>query len=296
MTGFAAILLYLLQYLKTGDSKTGQYLILLIIFSTAALFILFGNYIQVYVGINIYIYIVLLSVYILWFPVFFYFIPRVLYSFIGKPFPKGIKIFSLGFSLTILLMLFFTLIILHNPRMIYWALIFEIKSIINILFTVIYTVITIILLKEYKTVKDPIILGGLHKAGILSLIFIPVLVFEVIIIPLNQDFKLIPIDNFFTLLIYSLWNILSITGFYKVVMLKEKLVSHEKSSLSHLDSYMVTPREKEIIKKLITGKSYQEIADELFISYPTVKSHVYNIYNKLGIKNKIEMIQMVNKQ
>ena len=47
---------------------------------------------------------------------------------------------------------------------------------------------------------------------------------------------------------------------------------------------------------LIKGFSYQEIADRLFISYRTVKSHVYNIYQKLRIGNKIELVQLISQR
>lgn len=62
-----------------------------------------------------------------------------------------------------------------------------------------------------------------------------------------------------------------------------------------LDSYNITSREAEVISLLINGCSYNRICDELVISLPTVKTHVRNIYKKLGINNKIELINMVSK-
>ena len=50
----------------------------------------------------------------------------------------------------------------------------------------------------------------------------------------------------------------------------------------------LTPREQEILLLIIDGQSYQEIASGLFISMPTVKSHIYHIYEKLHVSNKIE--------
>lgn len=47
-------------------------------------------------------------------------------------------------------------------------------------------------------------------------------------------------------------------------------------------------REQEILQLIIEGHSYAEIATKLFISMSTVKSHIYHIYEKLHVSNKIE--------
>lgn len=53
-------------------------------------------------------------------------------------------------------------------------------------------------------------------------------------------------------------------------------------SLSH--------REKEILEQLSKGLMYKEIAAELFISPETVRKHVYHIYEKLHVTNRIEAV------
>lgn len=50
----------------------------------------------------------------------------------------------------------------------------------------------------------------------------------------------------------------------------------------------LTHREQEILQLIIDGHSYNEIAAKLFISISTVKSHIYHIYEKLHVSNKIE--------
>jgi DNA-binding CsgD family transcriptional regulator len=59
--------------------------------------------------------------------------------------------------------------------------------------------------------------------------------------------------------------------------------------------YSISQREKEILKLLLDGKSNKEIEDELFISYHTVKNHVYNLYQKLGVKTRYELVHLVTK-
>jgi DNA-binding NarL/FixJ family response regulator len=52
----------------------------------------------------------------------------------------------------------------------------------------------------------------------------------------------------------------------------------------------LTAREREILSLIGSGKSNQEIAHELFISYKTVKNHVYHLFAKLGIHTRAEAI------
>ena len=48
----------------------------------------------------------------------------------------------------------------------------------------------------------------------------------------------------------------------------------------------LTDRETEVLTLLATGMSNAEIGDELFISINTVKSHLKNVYGKLGVDNR----------
>ena len=53
---------------------------------------------------------------------------------------------------------------------------------------------------------------------------------------------------------------------------------------------LLTKREIEILQQLSNGLSYKEIAEQLLISYETVKQHIKNIYRKLHVHNKIGAI------
>jgi len=58
----------------------------------------------------------------------------------------------------------------------------------------------------------------------------------------------------------------------------------------------LTKREVEILEHLATGLNYQLIAENLFISPPTVRKHLENIYRKLQVHNKMEAVQKAKKQ
>lgn len=52
----------------------------------------------------------------------------------------------------------------------------------------------------------------------------------------------------------------------------------------------ITARELQILRCLQTGASNQQIAESLFISEYTVKSHLYQIFKKLSVKNRVQAI------
>jgi DNA-binding NarL/FixJ family response regulator len=58
----------------------------------------------------------------------------------------------------------------------------------------------------------------------------------------------------------------------------------------------LTTREKEILTLLSKGKTTQDIADELFLSFLTIQTHRRNILNKLGVKNVAELINLAIKE
>lgn len=53
---------------------------------------------------------------------------------------------------------------------------------------------------------------------------------------------------------------------------------------------VLSPREIEVLKALIDGLSNKEIGEKLFIAISTVKTHIINIYSKLGVKNRVEAV------
>lgn len=56
--------------------------------------------------------------------------------------------------------------------------------------------------------------------------------------------------------------------------------------------YGISKRERQIIKEICSGKTNQEIADELFISLQTVKDHTYNIFRKVNVRNRVQLSQV----
>jgi ATP/maltotriose-dependent transcriptional regulator MalT len=54
----------------------------------------------------------------------------------------------------------------------------------------------------------------------------------------------------------------------------------------------ITPRELEILNLIAQGMSNREIADRLFVSENTVKTHSSRVFDKLGAKRRTQAVQM----
>lgn len=58
---------------------------------------------------------------------------------------------------------------------------------------------------------------------------------------------------------------------------------------------ILTDREMEILKEMVTGKNYKAIGEKLFISPLTVRKHTANIYEKLHVNSRAQIINLAHK-
>jgi len=59
-----------------------------------------------------------------------------------------------------------------------------------------------------------------------------------------------------------------------------------------LEGRNLSPRERQIALCVLEGKSNKSIEQELFIGKRTVESHLYSIYQKLGVKNRLQLARL----
>jgi DNA-binding CsgD family transcriptional regulator len=75
---------------------------------------------------------------------------------------------------------------------------------------------------------------------------------------------------------------------------REPLMKKDNLTASCIGYYNLTGRETEIIEMLVRGMTNQELADSLFISKKTVENHLYSIYQKMDVKNRMHLLQILN--
>jgi len=61
-----------------------------------------------------------------------------------------------------------------------------------------------------------------------------------------------------------------------------------KGNVSPTSAIQLTNREKEILRMIKDGMSNSAVSESLALSEHTVKSHLYNIYKKIGVRNRME--------
>ncbi|WP_027400554.1 LuxR family transcriptional regulator [Anaerovorax odorimutans] len=105
-------------------------------------------------------------------------------------------------------------------------------------------------------------------------------------------------------ILFTLFLLLPILNYHMSTLLKNHNFFIFFTSLSHpkqetvLESNNIsdnlTEREKEIIEGVLKGYTYKKIASDLYISENTIKTHTKNIYRKLNISSKYQLIQLFN--
>jgi len=63
-----------------------------------------------------------------------------------------------------------------------------------------------------------------------------------------------------------------------------------RSGSENSEPLQLTEREQEVLRLLSLGKRHEEIALALYVSVPTVRYHIKNIYQKLGVNNKVSAL------
>ncbi|MDF2484120.1 MAG: transcriptional regulator, LuxR family [Herbinix sp.] len=83
-------------------------------------------------------------------------------------------------------------------------------------------------------------------------------------------------------------NHIYLNRFAELPPMEQTNLIKEVTLIEHL-----TERESEIAALLMQGRTYKMVAAELFLSENTIKTHIKNIYSKLQIKNKTELINIL---
>jgi len=73
---------------------------------------------------------------------------------------------------------------------------------------------------------------------------------------------------------------------------------HSNPDYADLDaclSDLLTRKEVKILEAIVGGHTNQDIADNSFLSPHTVKTHIYNLYKKIGVTNRVQAVNWARK-
>jgi two-component system, NarL family, response regulator LiaR len=131
-------------------------------------------------------------------------------------------------------------------------------------------------------VKKTILIYGLAMA---ILIFaLKYLEYRLVVRDLSTEFYVGIIAVFFTGL--GVWAGLRLTS-RKVILIGPEFVFNE----GELHRLGISKREHEVLELMAKGLSNQEIADKLFVSLNTIKTHTSNLFLKLEVSRRTQAVQ-----
>jgi len=92
----------------------------------------------------------------------------------------------------------------------------------------------------------------------------------------------------------GIWLGIKLTGRQRVVIKEVPVPSAEPflPDQRKREDLGITPRELEILELIAQGLSNREIADKLFVSENTVKTHSSRVFDKLGAKRRTQAVQL----
>jgi two-component system, NarL family, response regulator LiaR len=98
-----------------------------------------------------------------------------------------------------------------------------------------------------------------------------------------------------TFAVLGIWLGLKLTGRQQRVVIKEVPAPAGEPFLPDQrkrEDLGITPRELEILELIAQGMSNREIAEKLFVSENTVKTHSSRVFDKLGAKRRTQAVQL----
>lgn len=140
--------------------------------------------------------------------------------------------------------------------------------------------------------KKTILIYGLAMAGLT--ILLKVIEFKFLVRDISLEIYLGIIALFFTILgVWAGTRLITRKTIVKEIEIPVPVVSNAEfvQDDAQMKKLGISQREYEVLQLMSAGLSNQEIADKLFISLPTVKTHAANLYVKLDVKRRTQAVQ-----
>jgi DNA-binding CsgD family transcriptional regulator len=170
------------------------------------------------------------------------------------------------------------------------------QSVLTIWFVSVHLFLSVIYSMSFLLFTKPGTLIQFREKSerILAFIVLIIMIFSFVLFVVNYEkFTLELLQQNGGVILAIICIILSVSKIpsdIKKLVQTEKTISTDENTIAKLG---ITQREQEVLQLLVTGKTYKEIATELFISLPTVKTHVSNIYSKVKVRNRLELSNLI---
>ena len=144
--------------------------------------------------------------------------------------------------------------------------------------------------RENWSVKKPVLLYGLLGGVLIALL--KVIEYRYLVIEHSVEIYGGLIALVFVTL--GIWLGLRLTGRAKTIVVRETVPAPATFVLNEekVTSLGITKRELEILELIAAGLSNKEIAERVFVSENTVKTHSSSIFEKLGARRRTQAVQI----
>lgn len=132
--------------------------------------------------------------------------------------------------------------------------------------------------------RKTVIIYGLSLAALVFLL--KVLQYRFIVRDLSVEFYMGLLALLFTSI--GIWAGLKLTRKKTVVVPAPSTFTFDPT---RLEKFGISKREHEVLELMARGLTNQEIADKLFVSVNTIKTHTTNLFSKLDVKRRTQAIQ-----
>ena len=213
----------------------------------------------------------------------FLLLPLTAYAAVGKSFPPRFKGFCRIYALLVIATFPLEVIIggrgINIAREVAGHFVFHI-----IAYLVIFRNLRAVADNQFRTVLTRYLVLGIAIIPTASLYQVVVLLGL-----LPEAYASIP----FPYILYCLlFNLLCLVNTYQYLFLSPVNASAGLNEL-FVTTYHITRREREIIEYLLKGYSNLQIAKALYISATTVKNHIYHIYRKVDVANRMQLVRKI---
>lgn len=147
----------------------------------------------------------------------------------------------------------------------------------------------IVALRRGRHDASPTVASLMARVGWLLVVFAPVsTAFYVFLYRVPPSFRPpVSLDFLFALG----WSVVLISAFVRHLNAPEPELE-DGVPPSFREAYGITNREADVVALVAQGLSNKEIADRLFVSLTTVRTHLYNVFKKTGAKSRVDLLRI----
>lgn len=170
--------------------------------------------------------------------------------------------------------------IVESERFFFWVSVGQ-----TLVFLTMYVFCIVTLWKNLKSIENKQSRDVCLAINIVSLALVPLCFFSLFFAAVKD----------FSYPVYVLaFSIIMLVYYYSRFTIDvEEKKKHSTLSLESLASYKITEREFSVIQLICDGLTNKEIAGELSISVNTVNNHVANIFDKMGVRSRIDLLKLL---